>query len=108
MGCLHEPVFLHDEHFPHATRIMSAEFNKAAEDVKKLKASPSNDDLLELYGLFKQATVGDCNTDRPGMFDLKGKAKWDAWNGRKGMSKEDAEKAYIEKANGLIASIGMA
>lgn len=27
---------------------------------------------------------GFCDTDRPGMFDLQGKAKWDAWNGRKG------------------------
>ena len=49
-----------------------------------------------MYSLFKQATVGDCNTERPGMFDPKGKAKWDAWDGRKGMSKEDAEKAYAE------------
>ena len=30
---------------------------------------------------------GDCNTERPGMFDLKGKAKWDSWNSKKGMTK---------------------
>lgn len=81
----------------------SAEFLKAAEDVKKLTTSPNNDELLELYGLFKQATVGDCDTTRPGLFDPKGKAKWDAWNGRKGLSKEDAEKQYIEVAQRLIA-----
>ena len=34
--------------------------------------------------VFLQASVGDCNTDRPGMMDFKGKAKWDAWNGKKG------------------------
>lgn len=39
---------------------------------------------LELYGLFKQGTVGDVDTSRPGLFDLKGKAKWDAWNKQKG------------------------
>lgn len=75
----------------------SQEFLKAAEEVKKLKNSPSDQDLLEVYGLYKQATVGDVNTDRPGMLDLKGKAKWDAWNGKKGMAKEAAEQAYITK-----------
>ena len=39
---------------------------------------------LELYGLYKQGTEGDVSTSRPGMFDLKGKAKWDAWNSNKG------------------------
>jgi len=37
-----------------------------------------------MYALFKQASVGDVNTDRPGMLDFKGKAKWDAWSGKKG------------------------
>ncbi|XP_052132453.1 acyl-CoA-binding domain-containing protein 6 [Frankliniella occidentalis] len=39
-------------------------FQKAAEDVKNLKATPSNDELLELYALFKQGSVGDVNTGR--------------------------------------------
>ena len=79
----------------------SQEFLSAAKDVKTLTESPKNEELLELYGYFKQASVGDCNTDRPGMFDLKGKAKWDKWDGRKGMSKEDAEKKYIELVKDL-------
>ena len=79
----------------------SKAFTDAAEQAKQLPTKPSDADLLELYGLFKQATVGDCNTDRPGMFDLKGKAKWDAWNGKKGMSSEDAEGQYIAKVNEL-------
>ncbi|ORZ18649.1 acyl-CoA-binding protein [Absidia repens] len=73
----------------------SAEFNTAAEEVKTLAQTPSNDVLLELYALFKQATVGDNTTDRPGVFDMKGKAKWDAWTKIKGTSQEDAEKQYI-------------
>ncbi|XP_008206350.1 putative acyl-CoA-binding protein [Nasonia vitripennis] len=81
-------------------------FNKAAEEVKELASSPADADLLELYALYKQATVGDCNTSRPGMLDFKGKAKWDAWNGKKGMSQEEAKKLYIEKVEALIASIG--
>ena len=39
----------------------------------------TNDELKEIYGLYKQATVGDINTERPGMLDFKGKAKWDSW-----------------------------
>ncbi|KAJ8313866.1 hypothetical protein KUTeg_008427 [Tegillarca granosa] len=81
----------------------SQEFNDAAERAKKLTTKPSDADLLELYGLFKQATVGDVNTDRPGMMDFKGKAKWDAWESKKGKSKEDAEKEYIAKVAELEA-----
>ena len=76
-------------------------FEDAAEAAKALSTKPSNDDLLALYALYKQATVGDCNTDRPGMLDMKGKAKWDAWNGKKGMSQDDAKAAYIAKVESL-------
>ncbi|XP_015118918.1 putative acyl-CoA-binding protein [Diachasma alloeum] len=81
-------------------------FNKAAEDVKDLVSAPGDADLLELYALFKQATVGDCNTTRPGMLDFKGKAKWDSWNGKKGMSQDEAKTQYIAKVASLIQSIG--
>jgi acyl-CoA-binding protein len=37
------------------------EFQQAAIDVKeKLKVKPSDADLLELYALYKQGTVGNC------------------------------------------------
>ena len=62
--------------------------------------------MLEVYALFKQASVGDCNTERPGMMDFKGKAKWDAWNGKKGMSKEDAEAKYIALVEELKGKYG--
>jgi diazepam-binding inhibitor (GABA receptor modulator, acyl-CoA-binding protein) len=39
-----------------------------------------------MYGLFKQATVGDVNIERPGMFSMEGKAKWDAWKANEGAS----------------------
>ncbi|RXM37205.1 Acyl-CoA-binding protein [Acipenser ruthenus] len=63
----------------------AADFDKAAEEVKNLKSQPSDQEMLEIYSLFKQATVGDVNTARPGMLDFKGKAKWDAWDARKGL-----------------------
>jgi diazepam-binding inhibitor (GABA receptor modulating acyl-CoA-binding protein) len=85
---------------------LDEQFNKAAEEVKELASQPADADLLELYALYKQATIGDCNTSRPGMLDFKGKAKWDAWNGKKGMSLEEAKKLYIEKVEALLSSIG--
>ncbi|KAI9364562.1 acyl-CoA-binding protein [Pilaira anomala] len=80
----------------------SAEFNTAAEEAQKLTTKPSNDELLELYGLFKQATVGDNETSKP-TFDIKGRYKWDAWTKLKGTSQADAEKKYIELVEALKA-----
>ncbi|XP_034864076.1 acyl-CoA-binding protein isoform X1 [Mirounga angustirostris] len=84
-----------------------AEFDKAAEDVKHLKTKPADDEMLFIYSHYKQATVGDINTERPGLLDLKGKAKWDAWNHLKGTSKEDAMKAYINKVEELKKKYGI-
>lgn len=85
----------------------SAEFQKAAEDVKNLKAKPSDAEMLEIYSYYKQAVVGDINTDRPGFMDFAGKAKWDEWNKRKGMAKGDAETHYIAAVKRLIEIYGL-
>ncbi|CAH3887244.1 acyl-CoA-binding protein homolog [Pieris brassicae] len=87
---------------------LQEQFDKAAEDIKKLKGRPTDADLLEIYGYFKQATVGDANpADKPGLFDLKGKAKFESWSSKSGMSKEDAQKAYVAKAQSIIDAIGL-
>ncbi|KAK8720936.1 hypothetical protein OTU49_013022, partial [Cherax quadricarinatus] len=93
----------------HSTSNMALEqdFNEAAEKVKKLKTKPNDEELKELYGLYKQVTVGDINTERPGMLDFTGKAKWDAWNSRKGMSKDAAMEAYIAKVEELVGKYGL-
>lgn len=62
-----------------------------------MKSTPADDDLLELYALFKQATVGDVNTDRLGILDFKGKAKRDAWNHKKGTDSEKAIEFGVER-----------
>jgi len=82
-------------------------FNTAAEEVKKLAAQPTNEEMLQVYALFKQASVGDCNTTRPGMLDMKGKAKWDAWDGMKGKASGDAEAEYITLVEELKGKYGM-
>uniref|UniRef100_A0A672MJJ9 Acyl-CoA-binding protein n=1 Tax=Sinocyclocheilus grahami TaxID=75366 RepID=A0A672MJJ9_SINGR len=86
---------------------ITAEFQKAAEEVKQLKAKPADAEMLDIYSLYKQATVGDVNTARPGMLDFTGKAKWDAWEAKKGMSKDDAMKAYIAKVEELKGKYGI-
>ncbi len=77
-------------------------FEQAQKDVKTLRQRPGNDDMLALYAFYKQATEGDVHGDRPGMFDLVGRAKFDAWNGIKGMSREDAEQSYVKKVERLL------
>lgn len=76
-------------------------FEDAQQRVKQLKASPSNEDLLQLYSLYKQATVGDVKGSRPGLMDFKGRAKFDAWTTQKGVSKEKAMESYVALVNRL-------
>lgn len=96
-------------------------FNSTAEKVKSLSKRPTDDELLELYALFKQGTVGDNNTSKevinikdkdkknnwqkigkPGLLDLKGKAKWNAWNNKKDLSQNKAKEEYISYAESLL------
>jgi diazepam-binding inhibitor (GABA receptor modulating acyl-CoA-binding protein) len=75
---------------------LNDDFTAAQERVRKLTKAPGNDELLELYALFKQATEGDVKGARPGMIDFKGRAKYDAWSARKGTTADAAKQAYIE------------
>jgi diazepam-binding inhibitor (GABA receptor modulator, acyl-CoA-binding protein) len=78
------------------------QFESAAERLHSLPRRPSNDVLLKLYGLYKQATEGDVQGDRPGGFDLKGAAKYDAWAAQKGKVQETAMQEYVSLAEGLL------
>jgi acyl-CoA-binding protein len=80
----------------------SEAFAAATRRARELPHQP-NDVLLELYGLFKQATEGDVSGDRPGMFDFKAAAKYDAWEKRRGMSRDEASQAYIELVDRLAS-----
>jgi diazepam-binding inhibitor (GABA receptor modulating acyl-CoA-binding protein) len=77
-------------------------FEKAVADSKELSARPSNDTLLQLYSLYKQATEGDINVDPPSNpFDFVSKAKYEAWATLKGKTKEEAMKEYLNLVNKL-------
>lgn len=75
---------------------------EAAERLKSLTKRPSNEELLELYGLYKQATAGDNKTSKPGMFDMKGQFKWKAWSDKIGISQEDAAETYVALVDELL------
>lgn len=78
------------------------DFDQAAEHLKQHHSELMPDDLLELYAYYKQGTEGDCNTSKPGIFQMQGRAKWNAWNQVKGLSQENAKKKYIEKITQLF------
>ncbi|KAK8514586.1 hypothetical protein V6N13_103252 [Hibiscus sabdariffa] len=80
---------------------LKEEFEEYAEKAKTLPENTTNEDKLILYGLFKQATVGPVNTSRPGIFNLREKAKWDAWKAVEGKSSEEAMNDYITKVKQL-------
>ena len=80
---------------------IQTEFDTAVANSKKLSERPDNATLLKIYGLYKQATVGDNAEKKPGFGDMVGRAKWDAWNGMKGKSSEDAKREYVDLINSL-------
>lgn len=88
-------------HHTNKNKMDLSTFEQAAADSKSLSERPSNDVLLKLYALYKQVTEGDVSGERPGGFDFKGAAKYDAWEKQKGKNKEDAAKEYIEFVNSL-------
>lgn len=80
-------------------------FARAQEDVKTLTKRPSDQQFLDLYGLFKQATEGDNHTSKPGMFDIKGQFKWNAWKEKAGLSTEAAQQKYVDLVNSLLQTL---
>jgi len=75
--------------------------DEAVATTKKFTTKPSNEELLSLYAYYKQATEGDNNEERPGGFDFKAAAKYNAWAKLKGTSKAEAEQQYIELVDKL-------
>lgn len=83
---------------------LKTRFEQAAAQAQKLSRRPDNDTLLKLYALYKQSTSGDVSGKRPGMFDMVGQAKYDAWAKVKGTGSEAAMEQYIalvEKLKGV-------
>jgi acyl-CoA-binding protein len=80
---------------------LKAQFETAVAESKSLPEKPDNMTLLKLYALYKQASSGDADGKRPGFGDMVGRAKWDAWNGLKGKSGDEAMQEYIDLIESL-------
>lgn len=80
---------------------LKEEFESAQAEVKTLTKRPSNEELLQLYSLFKQATDGDVNGKRPGMLAIKDRAKFDAWTSKKGLDTDGAMTQYKDLVSQL-------
>jgi len=86
----------------HALAKKFTTFDDAVDNSTSAPSSPGNDVKLKMYALYKQATVGKVNTKKPGMLDLVGKAKWEAWNSIGNISQEEAKTQYIDIVNSLF------
>jgi diazepam-binding inhibitor (GABA receptor modulating acyl-CoA-binding protein) len=91
-----------DSIFSPSDPTLDDQFRDAIFSVKEKTSPTSKDDLLILYGLYKQVSEGDCNTFQPWSVQIEQREKWDAWNKNKGMDRTVAIKKYIEKVNKLI------
>jgi acyl-CoA-binding protein len=80
---------------------LKSRFDQAIADSKSLPERPDNMTLLKIYALYKQASRGDADGERPGFADMVGRAKWDAWNGLKGKSADEAMQEYIDLIESL-------
>ena len=80
---------------------LQAQFDAAMADSKNLAERPDNATLLKIYSLYKQGSTGDNAEKKPGFGDMVGRAKWDAWNGLKGTSTDDAMQQYVDLIESL-------
>ena len=80
---------------------LKEKFEAAVANSTSLSEKPSNDILLKIYSLFKQATEGDISGDRPSGFDFKGAAKFDAWKKIEGKDKDECMQEYIDLIDSL-------
>lgn len=80
---------------------LQTRFEAAVANSKNLSERPDNPTLLKIYAFYKQATTGDVEGDRPGFSDFVGRAKWDAWNGLKGKTADEAMQLYIDLIESL-------
>ena len=88
---------------------VEAEFKKIAEYLNEGRKSFkfSQQDMLRLYGYFKQAKVGKCKGSRPGLFNVRDRAKYDAWKACEHLTRKEAMKKYIEFAKEHVSELKM-
>ncbi len=92
------------------TDSLQKRFQAAVEKVRTAPADgafkPDTDYKLRMYALFRQATDGDASGKRPGMLDVVGRFKYDAWAKLKGISSDDAMRRYIAEVESVEQRYG--
>ncbi|KKB62615.1 hypothetical protein WM40_16010 [Robbsia andropogonis] len=83
---------------------IAAEFALSQQRVHTLSSKPGPVHLLRLYALYKQASVGDAQGEKPGMTDFAARAKFDAWTALRGTPAATAMRAYITLVDELLAA----
>ncbi|KAI4519090.1 ACBP-domain-containing protein, partial [Schizophyllum commune Loenen D] len=90
--------------------LIDAQFDRAVEIVQSLpKTGPIQTDYeekLTMYSLYKQATVGNVKSPRPGIWDMLGRAKWDAWNKQKDLTPLEAKWLYVDALLKVLRKYG--
>eukprot|EP00457_Paulinella_chromatophora_P012473 gb/GEZN01012683.1/.p1 GENE.gb/GEZN01012683.1/~~gb/GEZN01012683.1/.p1 ORF type:complete len:291 (-),score=52.68 gb/GEZN01012683.1/:120-992(-) len=81
-------------------------FETAVAAVSKARGL-SDEDKLELYALYKQATVGPCDIEKPSMLDIYATAKWEAWRELGKLSVKQAQDKYMELARTLLGGLDL-
>ena len=84
-----------------ASQTLRIKFKRVSKRVQNLSSKPSNEFLLKLYALYKQANEGDC-VDKAGG-GIRDRAKWKAWNSVLGTSEFDAMTKYCEVVDQLVS-----
>ena len=82
------------------------QFRRACKGVRTLQARPKDQELLQLYGLYKQVTIGDNTTAQPWAINAKERAKWNSWKSYEGTDKGLAQSEYIALVAKLKARLG--
>jgi diazepam-binding inhibitor (GABA receptor modulator, acyl-CoA-binding protein) len=86
--------------------VLNANFEISVDIINKLKKTPEDNELLDVYKYYKQSKFGDNNTEQPSMFNFKNTAKWNAWNSVKGIEKNAAMQHYINLSMELFTKYG--
>ncbi|SAM03808.1 hypothetical protein [Absidia glauca] len=69
----------------------------------KVGFQPAPTDRLKFYGLYKQATLGECNIPKPSSRKIVDYAKWKAWYRVRHLSSMDAQTMYVNALVELLA-----
>ncbi|KAI3332225.1 acyl CoA binding protein-domain-containing protein [Xylariaceae sp. AK1471] len=89
-------------------------FAQAARESKQLLKLPSNEELLDLYGLYKVSCNEDISGEnffpkgRPGVFNIRDRYKFDNWTKviEQNLTQDEAMERYIAKVGELKETYG--